>query len=728
MFRFHLGEVLSTGTVFGVLYFATNLVLFFPSEQLFLMQSVPLRMNLFLYSFCVWLVAFVLLSALSFIITMPLVAAGSGRVFAFVRRWIVYSILFFVFMAGFCVWFAYSDSPASLPGHLKIAAMKEAALIALGVAGVIALVASAIVTLTGRGDRRMRRRHVGVLAAIAALSFIYVGSVGLASFRRSPVSNESGTNDVHARNVLVVADGGSWNVLQPLVENGDLPGFKRLIDTGTAGYLSTHGPQFTPPSWTTIATGKSQALHGISGFTNLSSEWQAAPIWSIMSRAGKTVGVANWICTWPPFAVSGAFVSNVITYHTDLAFLAPEFEAYRDAADEITRPWERANPDADTSIVAYSKEELRRVAAIDDRIVSNIGPDFVAYGYYSTDKMQHFYWKDMEPGAFDGGDWAGEEINRENADAIRRTWIGVDGFISDLMDRYGDEANYFVVSDHGSRRIDRRSVDFDVAGLLEQMGYLVRDGDNIDYARSSCSPSRWNMQPHIYDLDIRPDTSNAEWNPDPARYDKLRDEVVRTLRQVRVGGTPIFSRVDTLDGLSADHAPDIRAVAGELLMTMPDEGTALHVGSKEILLRRLMTFGSWSGRHRARGIFLAKGPAIRHGYTGAWTIDDPYTSIVRYGYGVFGLADRVCGPLRSLHLVDDATTLDIAPTILYLSGLPIARDMQGSVLEGVVAPDFLDDNAITSVPTYEKGVVLEGGLSDDDREKILKRMKDLGYL
>ncbi len=48
-----------------------------------------------------------------------------------------------------------------------------------------------------------------------------------------------------------------------------------------------------------------------------------------------------------------------------------------------------------------------------------------------------------------------------------------------------------------------------------------------------------------------------------------------------------------------------------------------------------------------------------------------------------------------------ASVLDIAPTILYLSGLPVARDMEGRVLTEMLEDDFARAHPVTFIPSYE---------------------------
>ena len=48
-----------------------------------------------------------------------------------------------------------------------------------------------------------------------------------------------------------------------------------------------------------------------------------------------------------------------------------------------------------------------------------------------------------------------------------------------------------------------------------------------------------------------------------------------------------------------------------------------------------------------------------------------------------------------------ASILDVAPTLLYLLGLPVARDMEGRVLTEMLEPGFAQDHPVTFIPSYE---------------------------
>jgi predicted AlkP superfamily phosphohydrolase/phosphomutase len=63
-----------------------------------------------------------------------------------------------------------------------------------------------------------------------------------------------------------------------------------------------------------------------------------------------------------------------------------------------------------------------------------------------------------------------------------------------------------------------------------------------------------------------------------------------------------------------------------------------------------------------------------------------------------------------------ASVLDVAPTLLYLIGLPVARDMEGRVLTEILDEEFAQAHAVTFIPSYESLAITPitaGGSLDD---------------
>jgi hypothetical protein len=66
-----------------------------------------------------------------------------------------------------------------------------------------------------------------------------------------------------------------------------------------------------------------------------------------------------------------------------------------------------------------------------------------------------------------------------------------------------------------------------------------------------------------------------------------------------------------------------------------------------------------------------------------------------------GLLIVVGEGIRPSVLMAGSSALDVAPTLLYLLGLPVARDMEGRVLTEILEPWFAREHPVTYIPSYE---------------------------
>jgi hypothetical protein len=79
-----------------------------------------------------------------------------------------------------------------------------------------------------------------------------------------------------------------------------------------------------------------------------------------------------------------------------------------------------------------------------------------------------------------------------------------------------------------------------------------------------------------------------------------------------------------------------------------------------------------------------------------------------------------------------AQHLDITPTLLYLLGLPVPRDMPGRVLTEALDPDWVAAHPLRRVDTFEgvipEAVVPSAHLPEAASEEDLERLRALGYV
>lgn len=126
-----------------------------------------------------------------------------------------------------------------------------------------------------------------------------------------------------AKKVLLIGwDAADWKVIKPLMDSGEMPTLKGLIENGVHGNIATMDPPFSPMLWTSIATGKRPKEHGILGFiepdpgnggvrpvSNMSRKVKA--IWNILTQKGMKSNTVAWWPSNPAEPINGVMVSNL---------------------------------------------------------------------------------------------------------------------------------------------------------------------------------------------------------------------------------------------------------------------------------------------------------------------------------------------------------------------------------------------------------------------------------
>lgn len=138
------------------------------------------------------------------------------------------------------------------------------------------------------------------------------------------------------KKVLVIGwDAAEWKVIMPLIQQGKMPAFAKLMSRGVHGKLQTLDPPLSPMLWTSIATGFRADTHGIGGFIeptpdgeNLrpvtSTSRKVKAIWNILNQEGYKSNVVAWWPSNPAEPINGVMVSNL----------------YQIATKPLTEEWE----------------------------------------------------------------------------------------------------------------------------------------------------------------------------------------------------------------------------------------------------------------------------------------------------------------------------------------------------------------------------------------------------
>jgi len=317
------------------------------------------------------------------------------------------------------------------------------------------------------------KRFLTNLAALTAL-------IVLAGCTSEPDSSALGIAG-HRPLVVIGIDGATWDVIDPMIANGELPNLASLKARGAWGPLITVGPQVSPVVWTSFSTGQFGRIHGILDFVYpyqpgpkrpvQSTERQVPALWNLVSEAGGKVSVVGYFVTYPAERINGVMVSyKSAQKQPDSDYPADALAPIREQLDSIFAeekktlwsrflPWDfdPANPPAENDPTA---EAFRMVAGrVERRILSAEynrraalylaqSPHDLFISYFGlVDYTSHSLWKFMDDTDFEFK--ASPESKRLLGNVVQESYRFMDEFIGDLLARSPVNANFVIISDHG---------------------------------------------------------------------------------------------------------------------------------------------------------------------------------------------------------------------------------------------------------------------------------------
>lgn len=544
------------------------------------------------------------------------------------------------------------------------------------------------------------------------------------------------------RLLLIALDGATFDVIRPLVAQGRLPTFARLMRDGVSGDLASTYPAITPPAFASMLTGCNPGKHGIFDFfsrvpdtydfvPSSGGRMKAEPLHRIVARHGMTAGMMNTPMTYPPVATEGSFtVSGLETppgaAYTQPAALQGELERRVGYRIELDRWYRSGHEQAEMDAILDLADTHRRAAL---HLLEAHDCDLFAVTLRAPDHAQHYFWRFYDPGhpAFTDADHA------RYGDFIPQSYAVCDAAIADLIAKSGPETNVLIVSDHG---FGRETKMVHLSNWLEREGFLhfneslsgrikqatFRAGFTADNIMNLLSKLRlerlytgvsretkagvfsrlflsygdidWSRtvayargQIGQIFLNVRGREPHGIVEPGD-EYTRARQRVVDALMQLRDPdtGAAVVDRVhlreDLYAGSETGAAPDIVIDWRDMEYWAFDVMT----GGRKIIGPNLATR---SGGHRQNGIFIAHGPTVAQGAA-----------------------------------LTGARITDVAPTALQLLGLPVPQHMDGRVLADAFreAPQIAAREAAPALDSDDSVY------SEEDEEAVKERLRQLGYM
>jgi len=537
----------------------------------------------------------------------------------------------------------------------------------------------------------------------------------------------------NTRILVIGLDGGTWTVLQPLIDEGRMPNLAKLVKTGTSGFLESTLPPLTPPAWASFQTGVHPAKHGIYDFTQYrpgsympvfvsSVSLDKKTIWRILGEAGRKVILIGVPLTYPPQEVNGIVVSGLLTPSLKSNFTYPP-QLKRDLFENIGEYRFAVSQDTffskglDRFVSELIDCENKRVEAAEYMLQEHEW-DVAMLQFQSIDNLQHALWPLLDP--------ASEMYSPEKWQVISSFFQAIDRGIGKIQALAGDNTNVILMSDHGFgplKRIVFLNRWLEARGFLSVKGSvyaksvlhatellnmidvfklrrlflnyekresllsLVTQETAIDWSRTYCSMLSGSQVANIY---INLLGRDSEGVVDPMESGRVREDLKAQLENFKdpETGQPIVKRVYYREDISSGDlasAPD--------LLVEPQDGYLFTRGLGSSSIFETPQFGrNEVGCHRTEGVFVLYGPDFRASGAG-WKV----------------------------HIVD------VPATILALMGIGVPPHFDGAPIEFALQLDILRHELQSADETVQE-TRDEVVYSEEDEQILAQRLRDLGYL
>jgi len=550
------------------------------------------------------------------------------------------------------------------------------------------------------------------------------------------------------RLVIIGIDGGSFKIIDYLVSQGRLPNLNKLMSTGVKAELASSIPPLSHTAWVSLYTGKNTGKHGIYEVVRRRNNSYALqlinansvsqePLWSVLSRHGKRVCVYNVPVTYPPRSVNGIMISGMDTPGTESPFAYPE-----KVKGEVLKTFPHYVIDLplDTFVSAHHPQPLKyQIEKIYESLETQIGViDYLLskedwdlfFGVITvTDRLQHLLWRFVEK-KFEGQGMTGEE--EDYAEKVFGAYERIDEAIGQFLQRYGF-GRIMVLSDHGFGPLMK---DVHLNNFLAEQGLLSYYPQSFTnrtkaffrgMARRNLPPSvkvhikkAFGLRGPSFEMLSR----QVDWKRtkvysigyfgnlfvnlkgrEPlgivergSEYESVLEEVISKLYALKdpEDGKTVVERVyrkeELYRGEAFDVIPDLFLVMRNYAYMAMNQFGEIEL-SKGIFGKPLKGMGelTHTGSHRPEGILIVHGENVARGKEGR------------------------------------ASVLDIAPTVLYASGLPIPKGYDGKVLFDFFEPSWTKERRIDY--DLEEYSWKEGAYYSESEEKEVKsKLQGLGYL
>ena len=571
-----------------------------------------------------------------------------------------------------------------------------------------------------------------------------------------------------SRVLIIGIDGGTFDIIQPLIAEGKLPNLQHLLKNGSHGNMETTMPPMTFPAWTSYMTGVNPGKHCVYDFTERvpgtymirfinAKARKAKTIWRLATEHNKRVGVMAVPVTYPPEEVNGFMICGfdapgVNALGDTQSMFPPEllYELKESVGDyiissNIIKEIDQGRADLAIDIILKTVDRKAEMAKY---LYKKEPWDLFMVLFGESDLVGHHYWKHYDPKS----PFHEVDADEKCRNAVESVYKKIDQTIGELMASAHPDTDVLLMSDHG----------FGGSGdhILYLNQWLQNEGF-LEFKQKSTGLSEYlfvkplmfakrygikYLPPKIKQYVFRKRAGIANNMESWLRFSKIDWDKTQAYSEE----TPYYPTIWlNLKGrepegiVSAQEREIILEKLTNALYQWKDPFTNENV-VRRVYRREEIYSGPYVGRapdlvidynHPGGYSYLSRPSYTKQDKTSIGKLTKKEMESARFqsksgSHREFGIFIALGNSIKKGKFVHKVNILDLAPTILHLLGLPIPAQMDGHVILECLKDEFKSketDNkdAGQSIAIDED---MENAYTAEEEEEIRQRLKGMGYL
>lgn len=542
---------------------------------------------------------------------------------------------------------------------------------------------------------------------------------------------------------VIGLDGATFEIIKPLLDKGKLPNIKKIMKTGSYGYLESTMPPVTPCAWTSSVTGKQPSKHGLFDFRLIDKDPEktitanrthvkAKAIWKLLEEQGKKSIVIDVPLTYPPEKIKDGVIIARVMAPPKKNCVTPKHLFYKlkekgyikkvekriaqeHGADKANKEEVAKKPAPKKLTKAQAKKmDKQRIAKAFGHMKEEVDKKVELIKWFNDTRDWDFFMAVfMEP------DHAGHTFWRDQV-KVKKIYEKLDQAIGKIQKMMDDDTTIFIWSDHGftslpysfnvnewlyKKELLYKKLDIPHKSSMKELKkFLKAQKKEKDDTKNKLTKFRYLIKTDFqktkaylqsgtcYGIRINLEGRDVTGIVKKEDYEMFRQDLINDLKKLKSPLTKkkVFDKVLRREEVysespfGADGAPDIFLV--------PKDMDIMLNGQFSQNTRMWKKSSNGYGFHHTHGIVFVNGKGVKN------------------------------KKLKGTHIID------VTPTVLHILDVPIPEDIDGRIMKDI----FLKNSEFAKKPIKIQGPSIVDGenkaYSARDEEKVRKRLEALGYI